>query len=265
LVSAADGSVAARYEYGPFGELIRATGPMAKVNPFRFSTKYQDDETGLLYYGYRYYDPSTARWLSRDPLDEAEFRLARADDREKAQGEPNLYSFVRNDPQHRIDVFGLYAEHGHRLAVGKCEIVILYGHGSPTRTYSWRVSKQCAAGAAIMCFSAENSRGLSEDQNLWSTWGGESVTDLPSVMWGMPANGADFYEWGHAHKPNANKVLVAVVAAARVKARDICSKCCCKSVNIAFLQVGKNGEQIVPPSATGGMPAMANFAVPCSR
>ena len=41
LVNAADGSVAARYEYGPFGELIRATGPMAKVNPFRFSTKYQ--------------------------------------------------------------------------------------------------------------------------------------------------------------------------------------------------------------------------------
>ena len=39
---------------GPFGELLRATGPMAKANPFRFSTKYQDDETDLLYYGYRY-------------------------------------------------------------------------------------------------------------------------------------------------------------------------------------------------------------------
>jgi uncharacterized protein RhaS with RHS repeats len=44
---------------GPFGELIRATGPMAKLNPFRFSTKYQDDETDFLYYGYRYYNPST--------------------------------------------------------------------------------------------------------------------------------------------------------------------------------------------------------------
>jgi hypothetical protein len=38
---------------GPFGEVIRATGPMAKTNPFRFSTKYQDDQTDLLYYGYR--------------------------------------------------------------------------------------------------------------------------------------------------------------------------------------------------------------------
>jgi len=70
LVSAADGSVAAHYEYGPFGELIRATGPMAKVNPFRFSTKHQDEETGLVYYGYRYYDPSTGRWPSRDPIGE---------------------------------------------------------------------------------------------------------------------------------------------------------------------------------------------------
>ena len=41
---------------------------MAKANPFRFSTKYQDDETGLVYYGHRYYDPSTGRWRSRDPL-----------------------------------------------------------------------------------------------------------------------------------------------------------------------------------------------------
>ena len=42
-----------RYSYSPFGEVIRATGPMAKANPLRFSTKYQDGETDLLYYGSR--------------------------------------------------------------------------------------------------------------------------------------------------------------------------------------------------------------------
>ncbi len=31
---------------------------MAKANPFRFSTKFQDSETDLLYYGFRYYNPS---------------------------------------------------------------------------------------------------------------------------------------------------------------------------------------------------------------
>jgi len=90
LVSAADGSVAARYEYGPFGELIRATGPMAKVNPFRFSTKYQDEETGLVYYGYRY--EKDGGWLSRDPLDE--------------KGGFNLYGFVGNDPVGNSDPLG---------------------------------------------------------------------------------------------------------------------------------------------------------------
>jgi len=43
---------------------------MAKANPFRFSTKYQNDETDLLYYGYLYYNASTGRWLSRDPIEE---------------------------------------------------------------------------------------------------------------------------------------------------------------------------------------------------
>lgn len=36
----------------------------------RFSTKQWDDETGLGYWGYRYYDLDIGRWISRDPLGE---------------------------------------------------------------------------------------------------------------------------------------------------------------------------------------------------
>jgi RHS repeat-associated protein len=79
---------------GPFGEVIRATGLMAKVNPLRFSTKYQDDETDLLYYGYRYYNASMGRWLSRDPIGE--------------DGGLNLYGFVCNSPINLFDLLGLY-------------------------------------------------------------------------------------------------------------------------------------------------------------
>jgi RHS repeat-associated protein len=96
LVNAANATMAAQYEYGPFGEVIRATGSMAFVNPFRFSTKYQDDETGLLYYGYRYYNPSTGRWPSRDPIGEA--------------GGVHLYAFVANAPPSAIDYLGLMKE-----------------------------------------------------------------------------------------------------------------------------------------------------------
>jgi hypothetical protein len=57
LVNAANGAIAAKYDYGPFGEVIRATGPMAKLNPFRFSTSdtFQgDNEDPLSLHKYLY-------------------------------------------------------------------------------------------------------------------------------------------------------------------------------------------------------------------
>ncbi|MGD8453216.1 MAG: RHS repeat-associated core domain-containing protein [Phycisphaerae bacterium] len=52
----------ATYEYAPYGEILASSGDFAAVNPFRFSTKYWDDETGFGYWGFRYYDPRTGRW-----------------------------------------------------------------------------------------------------------------------------------------------------------------------------------------------------------
>jgi RHS repeat-associated protein len=107
LVNAANSSVLAQYEYGPFGEVIRASGPMAKLNPFRFSTKYQDDETDLLYYGCRYYNASNGRWLIRDPLEEQGFDCLQNVDTFGDSSGPNLYNFVANEPLSDIDLFGL--------------------------------------------------------------------------------------------------------------------------------------------------------------
>ena len=64
LINAADGTVAANDEYAAFGEPVRVTRVMARNNPFRFSTKYADDESDLLYYGYRFYKPSLRRQVS---------------------------------------------------------------------------------------------------------------------------------------------------------------------------------------------------------
>jgi len=92
LVNAANGGFAGNWEYGPFGELIRATGPMAKLNPFMFSTKCYDWESGLYYYGHRYYNPSTGRWPSRDPIEE--------------EGGNNLYASSANDLINAYDYLG---------------------------------------------------------------------------------------------------------------------------------------------------------------
>ena len=84
------------HEYGPFGESLSKRGVMDSFGhncPFQFSTKWTDEETGLIYYGHRYYDPKHGRWLSRDPIGEA--------------GGLNLYGFVGNDPVNRWDYLGL--------------------------------------------------------------------------------------------------------------------------------------------------------------
>ena len=94
LVNAANGEIAARYEYDPFLAILRATGPLAYLNPFLGSTKFYDWETGFYYYGYRYYDPLTGTWPSRDPICE--------------HGGKNLYRFGRNNSVNNIDRLGLF-------------------------------------------------------------------------------------------------------------------------------------------------------------
>lgn len=86
-------TVAAHYEYDPFGRTIASEGDYAETNRFRFSTKTQDQVTDLYYYGYRYYSPSMGRFLNRDPIEE--------------QGGLNLYGFVNNDPVNAWDYLGL--------------------------------------------------------------------------------------------------------------------------------------------------------------
>jgi RHS repeat-associated protein len=65
LTKTSDGTPSAQYGYGPFGELSLSAGPMAKANLLRFSTKYYDDESDIIWYGYRHYNSSTGRWQNR--------------------------------------------------------------------------------------------------------------------------------------------------------------------------------------------------------
>jgi RHS repeat-associated protein len=107
LINAADGTVVANYDYAAFGEPIRITGSMARNNPFRFSTKYADDESDLLYYGYRYYKPSTGTWPNRDPIGEPGFEVLRNGKANVASSGVNLYLFIHNNPGNAFDYFGL--------------------------------------------------------------------------------------------------------------------------------------------------------------
>jgi RHS repeat-associated protein len=88
------GEIVGQYEYDPYGNTIKMEGQAAQENKIRFSTKEYDSSTGLYYYGYRYYDPVTGRWPSRDPLGE--------------YGGLNIYGFVNNDGVNQVDHLGQY-------------------------------------------------------------------------------------------------------------------------------------------------------------
>ena len=76
------------------GRTISQSGPLADFFRHRFSTKYFDIETGLYYYGYRFYHPIIMRWLNRDPIGE--------------NGGCNVYVICNNNVMQQVDYLGLY-------------------------------------------------------------------------------------------------------------------------------------------------------------
>ena len=89
----ATGNIVAQYTYDAFGKAISATGAPANFFRHRFSTKYFDVETGLYYYGYRFYHPIIMSWISCDLAEE--------------HGGMNLYAFCCNNPIDAFDSLGL--------------------------------------------------------------------------------------------------------------------------------------------------------------
>ena len=128
-------ALVARYEYAPYGNVIESDGDYADENPMRFSTKYWDDETGLGYWGYRYYDPRLGRWLNRDPIGEA--------------GGLHLIAYVQNSPVSVVDAIGRFG-FGNVPAVVPTWRVIPPIPGLPTdeQLKEWYELQKCKACAA---------------------------------------------------------------------------------------------------------------------
>jgi RHS repeat-associated protein len=85
-----------RNEYDPWGSVSKAVGNYDPTH--RFNGKELDPETGLYYYGGRYYDPEISRFISPDPF-------------VPEPGNPqalNRYSYTINNPQKYIDPTGYF-------------------------------------------------------------------------------------------------------------------------------------------------------------
>ncbi len=98
-LSGSASALADTYTYNSFGISTASTGTL--LNPFQYTGRDYDTETGLRYYRARYYDPASGRFLSEDPL--------------RFGGQINFYSYVLNDPINFADPFGLqqWPAHDH--------------------------------------------------------------------------------------------------------------------------------------------------------
>ncbi|QYN48696.1 RHS repeat-associated core domain-containing protein [Apibacter sp. ESL0432] len=67
-ISNLDGEIVQHVEYVPFGEVFIEERNNSWNTPYLFNGKELDEETGLYYYGARYYNPRESVWLSADPL-----------------------------------------------------------------------------------------------------------------------------------------------------------------------------------------------------
>nr|WP_303037431.1 RHS repeat-associated core domain-containing protein [uncultured Duncaniella sp.] len=65
-----DGEVVQHIEYVPFGEVFIEERNNVWNTPYLFNAKEFDEETGMYYYGARYYDPRLSLWMSTDPKSE---------------------------------------------------------------------------------------------------------------------------------------------------------------------------------------------------
>ena len=141
------GTVAAHLEYDGFGKVIYSTGNTTAY-AYQFSTKPVDTATGWLDYGFRWYDPETGRWPSRDPIAEA--------------GGLNLYAFVSNNGINAVDVLGL--EEGKCCAGGKPATTDTVGRTCCEEDFDW----VCNGGKTKCCSGG----GQEEDEPPGGTGGG---------------------------------------------------------------------------------------------
>jgi RHS repeat-associated protein len=100
------GALAKTYSYDSFGKQTASTG--TTTNPFQYTGREFDQETGIYFYRARYLDQDTGRFLSEDPIG--------------FMGGKNFYSYVHNRPTFAIDPSGLVTviplpdDHIHRQA-----------------------------------------------------------------------------------------------------------------------------------------------------
>ena len=97
------------YQYDDLANTRNLATPFPDARPLHFPSKGTDAERAFYYYGHRYYNPSSGRWLSRDPLLWKSAHFEDSDDDDElpdSRTDGGQMVFVGNDPISKFDAFG---------------------------------------------------------------------------------------------------------------------------------------------------------------
>lgn len=114
IITDSAGNMFQQIEYMPYGETWLDEGTDLNVIGYKFTGKELDTETGLYYYGARYLDPQSSRWLSPDPALPQYLPEMQSDGRLPGMGgvfnpvNMQLYHYAANNPIQFIDPTGAY-------------------------------------------------------------------------------------------------------------------------------------------------------------
>jgi uncharacterized protein RhaS with RHS repeats len=135
---------------------------------------------GVTYYGYRWYDPATGRWPSRDPIGE--------------RGGENLYAFVGNNSLRRVDVLGLsflqFETRDEAGYTGAQEAYFLTSQTSDGSEYCGLVCKDCKTGKFYLTGPVKGTPGRCRPEDA-PCENGDTLTDIYHSHWSDTDFGTD--------------------------------------------------------------------------
>jgi RHS repeat-associated protein len=168
-LSNATGALANTNTYDSFGKLTASIGTI--TNPFQYTSREFDPETGLLNYRERYYDPTVGRFLSEDPIG--------------LHAGVNFYDYVLNRPTVFLDPTG--------LAGGP--------YGSYEKTRSWGNKIKCAI-YLVYC-----TKNLQETRDSLDQMTDQAVTNTSDATGSQGGYSNQRLKCGLSQDPNCLKAL----------------------------------------------------------
>ena len=174
------GQIIQLIEYDEFGNILSDTNP--GFQPFGFAGGIYDQDTKLVRFGARDYDPETGRWTAKDPI-------------YFAGGDTNLYGYVQNNPVNYIDPLGLInpvkavvalanaANAGRLYASGSLKLMAATGAGATGVGAPAGVGAALLGGWNVSSAASAQERAMQQwSEALQEDWSDASWRNLKGLL-----------------------------------------------------------------------------------